>query len=217
MEVLKQRTEATCGQAILQRMCGGFGERGFERCNCRIPMGLEFRPTSARSSWGQRLVFRHTGADDVDSIQRGFGGDSVRDPIELETMVLDGQHELPGHLELVHDAHPDLVRADQRPGLDPGAHLVLFFFRGDQQRLPTTGKKAEAPAIASLLIALVNVVHSLDFVGIVFVEVFQLRRWHSIQEVKCVAIPVQILHVTWTYLVRDLVPGLSQFGFPKCS
>jgi len=181
----------------------------------RIAIGLECPIFVGQKQLGPLSSFRHTGADEIDSVQRGFGDGSFCDPIEPETMVLDGRRESIG--QLVHDAHPNLIRAGQRPSFDPGAHLVQFLFRGHQQRLATIRKEAEASAIANLLIALVDVVPSLDLVGVVFVEVFELRRRYSIQVVKRVAIPVQFVRVTRTNLVHDLVPGFSQFGFTKCS
>ncbi len=62
----------------------------------------------------------HRGADDVDAVQRGFGGDAVVLALEAESAWPDVQLEVLGDLVLIDDlthAHADLVLAAGELGL----------------------------------------------------------------------------------------------------
>ena len=89
-------------------------------------------------------VFGQAGAQHVDAVQGGLGGDAVLVAGEGERLVGDLEVKVLGHLELVaHLAHPqrDLVLAAQRPALTAGGRGdgLQFFFGGRQQLVAFAG------------------------------------------------------------------------------
>ena len=69
----------------------------------------------------------HRGTDDVDAIERRFGGDAVRPALKRECRLINDPFEMLGDLVLVDDladAHADGVLADQLGGVHARLDLL---------------------------------------------------------------------------------------------
>src|SRR5258706_10707473 len=96
-----------------------------------------FQDSKGAFRWGERLVATHTvwrgqvcggqrRADDIDAVERGFGGDFVEDAAEGESGVGDVEREVLGDFVLVDDftdGQGDPVLAGEAAGRDPGPDL----------------------------------------------------------------------------------------------
>ena len=100
---------------------------GFHRAECSFDFGK--RLVAAHRLGAVHLFFGHAGADDVDAIERRFGGDLFSKSMEGEADVLDSEGEELGHLVLVnHRTHTDSdpVLTVECSLLDADADLLQF-------------------------------------------------------------------------------------------
>ena len=84
------------------------------------------------------LLLRYAGADHVEPIERGFGGDLLLKPLELEAGLFDGERKVLADFVLIDDfadPHADLVAAGERAVLDAGTDFLQFLLRRLQQCL----------------------------------------------------------------------------------
>src|ERR1019366_1707804 len=85
---------------------------------------------------GVHYLGRHGGADDVQPVQGGLGGDGLGVALVAEGVVGDGQGVVLGHLvpaDDFADPHPDLAGTVQAPGNHGGDDLGQFRVGGFQQ------------------------------------------------------------------------------------
>src|SRR6202021_3939395 len=83
------------------------------------------------------LFLRYAGADDVESVERGFGGDLLLEALEGKAALLDGECKVLSDFVLVDDLtdpHADLVAAGKRAVLDTCLDLLQFLLGGCEKR-----------------------------------------------------------------------------------
>src|SRR5260370_37861073 len=109
---------------------------GSDRGDRAFPFGQLF--VAAHRFGGCHLLLGYAGADRVESIERGFGGDLWLKPMELEAGLFDGERKVLADFVLVEDfadPHADLVATGERAVLDAGADFLQFLLRRLEQRL----------------------------------------------------------------------------------
>jgi hypothetical protein len=97
---------------------------GFEGEECALDLGQGL--VGAHAVWGGEALRGQGCADDVDAVERGFGGDLVGDLGEAEGVVLDVELEVLGDLVLIDDpadSEGDLGASGEAAGFDPGLYL----------------------------------------------------------------------------------------------
>src|SRR5450759_1440602 len=139
---------------------------------------------------GQRLVGRHYlggvhllgpdgGADDVEPVQGGLGGDGFGVAGEGERVVGDGQGGVLGHLvaaDDLADPDPDLPGAGQAPGNHGGGDLGQLGVGGGQQCQAFTGPLGGKGGVAARDQAFGGVVRVGDLGEVHLVEEGQVQR-----------------------------------------
>jgi len=130
------------------------------------------------------------GADDVEPIEGGLGGDGLGAPLIAEGPLRDDELEVLGHLVAVldpADPHPDGRGAAQRPACHGGGDAREVGLGGDQQRLALARPLRGEDRVATDHQALAREVGAGDLDEVALVEERELQRalQHEAPDGRC--------------------------------